>query len=125
MWDGLRVTHNLFARDPKPMISVVSAGELWSLAYQSDWEAKKRGNVDFCLGYFKQITIDHSRIIDRYALIDSHFKRRGIKYGKNDLWIAATASAMGAILLTTDRDFDAMNPLFLTREWIDPAPVRG
>lgn len=40
--------------------------------------------------------------------------------GKNDLWIAATAAAMGATLLTTDRDFDRLAPRFLSRIWIDP-----
>ena len=40
--------------------------------------------------------------------------------GKNDLWIAATAMATGATLLTTDKDFDHLDPTFLTRDWIDP-----
>ncbi len=125
VWDRLRRSHELFVRDPRPLISVVTAGELWSIAFQRSWREKKLRSAEFSLGYFTQISIDWTKIIRQYALIDSHFKRRGIKYGKNDLWIAATASAMGAILLTTDRDFDAMNPLFLTREWINPAPVRG
>lgn len=29
--------------------------------------------------------------------------------GKNDLWIAATASALDLTLLTTDRDFDHLH----------------
>lgn len=40
--------------------------------------------------------------------------------GKNDLWIAATASVTGATLLTTDGDFDHLESAFLTRVWIDP-----
>jgi hypothetical protein len=32
--------------------------------------------------------------------------------GKNDLWIAATAHALNAILLTTDNDFDHLNNIF-------------
>ncbi len=40
---------------------------------------------------------------------------------KNDLWIAATAKAMGLTLLTTDRDFDPLHPTLITRTWIDPA----
>ncbi len=40
--------------------------------------------------------------------------------GKNDLWIAATASVMQARLLTTDKDFDKLVPQFLARDWIDP-----
>ncbi len=40
--------------------------------------------------------------------------------GKNDLWIAATANATGALLLTTDKDFDHLDGAFLNRVWIDP-----
>jgi tRNA(fMet)-specific endonuclease VapC len=33
--------------------------------------------------------------------------------GNNDLWIAATASLLGASLMTTDADFDHLNDVFL------------
>jgi predicted nucleic acid-binding protein len=33
--------------------------------------------------------------------------------GKNDLWIAATASTLNIPLLTTDNDFDHLNGVFL------------
>jgi tRNA(fMet)-specific endonuclease VapC len=125
VWDGLRQTHNPLIRDPKPLLCSVTSGELWSFAYQFEWGGRKRSQVKFGLEYFIQISIQDPQIIQQYALIDSHFKRRGMKFGKNDLWIAATASAMGAVLLTTDRDFDAMDPLFLIRERIDPTPDRG
>ena len=38
---------------------------------------------------------------------------------QNDLWIAATAAAPGAVLMTTDTDFDHLDPQFLTRVRID------
>ena len=41
--------------------------------------------------------------------------------GKNDLWIAATASAATATLLTTDKDFNHLPSSLLTCQWIDPA----
>lgn len=34
--------------------------------------------------------------------------------GKNDLWIAATASVLGAILITSDKDFEHLDRKFLT-----------
>ncbi len=39
--------------------------------------------------------------------------------GKNDLWIAATAHASGAVLVTTDRDFDHLHGIWLNREFVD------
>ena len=41
--------------------------------------------------------------------------------GKNDIWIAATASVLDATLLTTDKDFDHLNNEFLNVIWLDPA----
>jgi tRNA(fMet)-specific endonuclease VapC len=40
--------------------------------------------------------------------------------GKNDLWIAATASVLKARLLTTDHDFDHLDGIFLDVLYIDP-----
>lgn len=36
--------------------------------------------------------------------------------GKNDLWIAATASVLKTKLLTTDMDFDHLDGVFLDLE---------
>lgn len=40
--------------------------------------------------------------------------------GKNDLWLAATAHATGATLMTTDKDFDSISPIFIERILIEP-----
>jgi len=39
--------------------------------------------------------------------------------GDNDIWIAATASVLKATLLTTDRDFDHLDGVFLRVFYID------
>jgi tRNA(fMet)-specific endonuclease VapC len=33
--------------------------------------------------------------------------------GKNDLWIAATAALLGAILITLDNDFNHLSSIFI------------
>ena len=43
--------------------------------------------------------------------------------GKNDLWIAATAHASGAILLSTDGDFEHLASVWFRYERIDQAAV--
>jgi tRNA(fMet)-specific endonuclease VapC len=40
--------------------------------------------------------------------------------GKNDLWIAAAASATQSILLSTDRDFAHLEGAFIKFEYYDP-----
>jgi predicted nucleic acid-binding protein len=79
--------------------------------------------MEFALGYFDEVFIDSRPLVDAYAVIDAHFQARGRPFGKNDLWIAVCAHVTGARLLTTDRDFDPMDPLFLSRDWIDPTPL--
>jgi predicted nucleic acid-binding protein len=43
-------------------------------------------------------------------------ERQGLSLDENDLWIAATASAVGATLVTRDRDFGSVEGL-TTTDW--------
>ena len=104
--------------EPRPLISVVTAGELRSLAYQFRWGDKKREQAVFLLNYFRQTSIDNPDIIEAYAVIDAFSVRVGRSIGKNDLWIAASAKIARATLLTTDRDFDHLDPQFIARMWV-------
>lgn len=45
----------------------------------------------------------------------------GKPMGKNDLWIAATAFASNATLLTADRDFLHLNQAFIPVKFYDPS----
>jgi predicted nucleic acid-binding protein len=45
---------------------------------------------------------------DRYATVKISQQRRGLPLDENDLWIAATALAMDATLVTRDRDFQGI-----------------
>ena len=120
LWHKIRFKYSLMTIDPIPTFSVVSDGELRSLAFQFSWKAAKISQMKFALGYFQRVTIDMTRILEVYATIDAYTQSIGYTMGKNDLWIAATANATGATLLTTDRDFDILTPTFLDRIWIDP-----
>ncbi|WP_446725145.1 PIN domain-containing protein [Mucilaginibacter sp. SJ] len=42
------------------------------------------------------------------------------QYGKNDLWIAATAALLGLTLVTTDKDFDHLHQIFMEVKHISP-----
>jgi tRNA(fMet)-specific endonuclease VapC len=120
VWARVRATYQPLLINPRPVISVVTAGELRSLALQFNWKTEKMDQMEFYLGYFTRVSIDDAEIIRAYSVIDAHRQRVGQPLGKNDVWIAATASVIGACLLTTDKDFDQLDPLFLSRDWIDP-----
>lgn len=106
------------------VISVVTVGEMLSLAFQFGWGHKRRNTLQALLSNFTTIQINDQRIIERYADIDafSQGKHPSIKLsqgisarnmGKNDVWIAATGSVLQATLLTTDTHFTHLDNEFL------------
>ena len=122
---------NLFKPPNIPMISVVSKGEIYSLAIQRRWGATKLKILDELLRKLPLVDINTEQIIRRYAEIDAYSLSKdparplpkdqtARQMGKNDLWIAATASVLKAKLLTTDHDFDHLQGVFAEVVYIDP-----
>lgn len=106
------------------MISSVTVGELRSLAYQWKWGEPKKEQMRFFLSFFWQVPIEKEEVFEAYAAIDAWCEARGFKMGKNDLWIAASAHVFQAQLLTTDKDYDVLQPTFITRDFIDPSGTK-
>lgn len=120
VWRRVRANYSLMVVQPTPHYSVVTGGELRSLAHQFGWAAAKVSQMHFAFNYFRRVSLDDNAVLEAFAAIDSYAKRIGRPMGENDVWIAATAHVMGAKLLTTDRDFDIISPTFIDRIWIDP-----
>lgn len=120
VWEQVRNKYQPLAAEQRPTNSVVTAGELRSLAMQWNWGAQKLDRMEFALSFFKVQDILDDATIRMYATLDSFCESVGQSLGKNDLWIAATTVITGATLVTTDRDFDRLAPQLLTRDWIDP-----
>jgi tRNA(fMet)-specific endonuclease VapC len=53
---------------------------------------------------------------DHYADIKSARQKKGLALDENDLWIAASARALGAVLLSRDSDFQQIDGL-VTEDW--------
>jgi tRNA(fMet)-specific endonuclease VapC len=125
----LKMEYLIFDQPQRPLISVVTEGELESFALQNDWGKNKYRELDRYLTEFLNVDLKIRTIINRYTEIDA-FSQNKLKsrplsssarnMGKNDLWIAATASVLDATLLTTDKDFDHLNHEFLKVVWLDP-----
>lgn len=116
--------------DNEVFVSVVSTGELWSIANQSNWGGSRRHDLSRLLTVYQRADINNDELIQRYADIDAFSQNKlagnplgtsARNMGKNDLWIAASASLAGAILITTDKDFDHLHGQFVEVIWIDPA----
>jgi tRNA(fMet)-specific endonuclease VapC len=80
------------------IISVVTVGEMLSLALQLGWAKRKREAMKSLLGIFPSIGISDDRIIGRYAEIDAFSQGKhplknlpegmtSRNMGKNDIWI--------------------------------------
>lgn len=120
VWERIRDEYQLLTAKQRPRISVVTEGELRSLAAQWNWGERKLGQLEYSLSVFDRLPIESAEVIQAYAVIDSYCASIGHKMGKNDVWIAATVAATKGTLLTTDRDFDHLSPTYLSLNWIAP-----
>jgi predicted nucleic acid-binding protein len=110
------------------VLSVVTVGEIRSIAIQRQWGEKRVNNLGQYMSRFPIADIHVESIIQRYAEIDefSQGKLQGQppgtsarNMGKNDLWISATASVLDLTLLTTDLGFQHLDKAFLNVQWLD------
>jgi tRNA(fMet)-specific endonuclease VapC len=117
-------TFSLSAGKRRPAISVVTHGEVRVLASRNGWGAAKIEALQNALDAVVTVDINIAEVIDAYVEIDIYSQQHSggaRSMGKNDLWIAACAKASGATLLTTDKDFDHLDPNLLTVKYIDPS----
>lgn len=119
---------NPFGAPNRAVISVVNVGEIRAISLRNKWGNRKIERLEDLLSRFVIADINDEEIINRYAEIDafsqgrleskkSNFTARNM--GKNDIWIAATASVLDATLLTTDNDFNHLHDEFLSVAKID------
>ncbi|MCG8424386.1 MAG: PIN domain-containing protein [Proteobacteria bacterium] len=86
----------------------------WAFSHgATKWGDKKLAALQTMLDNLVTVDISHPKIIEAYVDIDlcSQNHPDGARnMSKNDVWIAASAKASGAVLLTTDRDFEHLIP---------------
>ena len=114
-------TYSLTSGRYPSYVSVVVLGEARSLSFQFGWSAPRKAALAGTLALFTAVDIAYEDVIQAYADIDHASAAGGVKMGKNDLWIAATARVFDLTLLTTDHDFDYLHGVWIDREWVDPA----
>lgn len=113
------------------MISAITRGELLSIALQNNWGDAKLQRLAQILESLITLDIggDDEVLLNAYAEIDAFCKKRhptkklvgsAKPMGKNDLWIAATAMATNATLLTTDGKFQHIADVMIRMEVYNP-----
>ncbi len=104
------------------IISIVTKAEIETLAVLFKWGDHKREQLKTLLDQFLIVPIDSQQIVAAYFELDTYSQGKHLNkssgltarnMGKNDLWIAATAMATDSTLLTSDKDFDHLNEVFI------------
>jgi tRNA(fMet)-specific endonuclease VapC len=112
----------------KAYVSTASIGEVKSIALRNKWGGRRIQIMNLLLDDLITLEVNEN-LVDAYAEIDAFSQCRNPSYvdypfttlrnmGKNDLWIAATASLLGLKLVTTDADFDHLNGEFIEVQFI-------
>lgn len=125
-------TYDLGNESTMVFTSVICRGELLALAEKNGWGAGRRENLVDVLNRFPTVDLNKDPILNHYAALDTWTHGRQVTDGarppapkpavsmnQNDLWIAATAIATGAKLITTDKDFDHLDGIWLDRIFVD------
>lgn len=124
----IEVEHQLFATGNNLAVSIVTLGEINSIIHQLNIGDTRRRGIEKTLEPITTLDISHEDVIERYGEIEAYSQGRhrskesefsARNMGKNDLWIAATASAFNVTLVTTDADFSHLQGEFLDLKYID------
>lgn len=110
-------------KDEDLFISIVTLAEIRSIAVQSNWGNTKLLKLETLLERIRLVEITNI-LTDIYVEIDTFSQRKNPNFedysfetprnmGKNDIWIASTATLLELTLVTTDKDFDHLNGVFL------------
>lgn len=110
-------------------ISTVVVGELKAIANIRQWGIQKQNQIAALLESIAIVPINNTAIHERYATIQAYSQGKlpqnplhttSRNMGKNDLWIAATASVLNIPLITTDKDFQHLHQKYLQLHLLQP-----
>lgn len=120
--------YKLFDKKNNLAVSIVTIGELDALVKKFNIGSKRQETIKDMLTDIGVLKLTNKKIIHKYGDIDtfsqgklntkkSKFSARNM--GKNDIWIAATASVYDLTLVTTDKDFSHLAGEYINLEYID------
>lgn len=115
-------TYSLKNRADRPLISIITIGEMLGIAKAQSWNADKTKVLNELILEFVKWDVT-SEVVDAYADLVALCRSQGHSMGQqNDMWIAATAKVIGAVLLTGDSGFNWLHPQYIRVEYIPRTP---
>jgi len=110
---AIRARASALAPTDRAVICVITRGEvLYGLARLP--QGKRRNDLETeAIRVFRELPCLSvpEEAGDRYAQLKRQLEQVGLPLDENDLWIAATALAIGAVLVSTDSDFRRVDGL--------------
>jgi tRNA(fMet)-specific endonuclease VapC len=115
-------------------ISFATIVEINSIAFQNNWGYTKLSILEDFISTCRIVEISDF-LLQTYISIDAFSQKKHREHldysfktprnmGKNDLYIAATASLLNLELVTTDGDFDHLSNIFLTVKKVTPSNLK-
>ena len=112
-------TYSLKSRIDRPLISVITTGEMLGIAKSQSWTSDKTKVLHELLSEFVKLELT-PEVVEAYSDLVALCRQKNHTMGQqNDMWIAATAKVTGAVLLTGDSGFSWLNPQFIRVEYIE------
>lgn len=115
---------NLLNGQSLPLISSVTIGEIKAFIQRQQWGKSKVERFSNLLDkmFVIDVAAQDEDLMQAYATIWNYSKNtlpeqplgKSIGIPQNDVWIAATAKAANAIMLTTDGDFDHLDNKYIS-----------
>jgi len=129
----LQASYKLFGKENNLSVSIVTIGELDALIKKFNIGKKRQKVINDMLSDIAVLKLTNKKIIQKYGDIDSFsqgklnnkkskFSARNM--GKNDIWIASTASVYDLTLVTTDKDFNHLDGEYINLEYVDMEQFR-
>ena len=125
---AIQARESLSLGNPETMVftSVICQGEILALAEKNGWGVGKRTRLEQQLNQIPGLDIRRKEVLHAYARIDAWTHGKSVRapnnapppkpafpMKQNDLWIAASTHASGAILVSTDGDFSHLDSIWL------------
>jgi len=123
-YESLLRQYSFFKPGNQVFLSIITMGEIQSLAYQLNWGGERRKQLQQFVERISILEL-YEEIVNAYAQIDAYSQGKLIgkplpfglsarNMGKNDIWLAATANVFDLTFITTDLDFEHLNGVYLS-----------
>jgi tRNA(fMet)-specific endonuclease VapC len=112
----------------RPLVSIVTYGELLLLAARNNWGAEKRAALENALDNLVTVDLNDRAVLSAYVDVQQYSRKvpgGSRELNANDAWIVACAKAADATLLTTDRDFSHLKAPDWPVAFFDAASFSG